>query len=37
MANTALVKFHYAGTYGSFQETIWNGIDKNASALKHAS
>jgi hypothetical protein len=28
MANNALLKFEYAGTYGSFQETIWKGIDK---------
>jgi hypothetical protein len=28
MANDALLKFQYAGTYGSFQETIWKGIDK---------
>ncbi|MDQ3888904.1 MAG: DUF1326 domain-containing protein, partial [Thermoproteota archaeon] len=30
MANDALLKFQYAGTYGSFQETIWKGIDKNS-------
>jgi hypothetical protein len=30
MANNALLKFQYAGTYGSFQETVWKGIDKNA-------
>lgn len=29
MANDELLKFQYAGTYGSFQETIWKGIDKN--------
>ena len=29
MANDALLKFQYSGTYGSFQETIWKGIDKN--------
>jgi hypothetical protein len=28
MANDSLLKFQYAGTYGSFQETIWKGIDK---------
>jgi hypothetical protein len=31
MANNALLKFQYAGTYGSFQETVWNGIDKESS------
>ena len=29
MANDALLKFQYAGTYGSFQEATWKGIDKN--------
>ena len=28
MANDALLKFQYAGTYGSFQESVWKGIDK---------
>jgi hypothetical protein len=28
MANDALLKFRYAGTYGSFQESVWKGIDK---------
>jgi hypothetical protein len=31
MANNALLKFKYAGTYGSFQETIWKGVDKDSS------
>jgi hypothetical protein len=31
MANNALLKFQYAGTYGSFQETVWKGVDKKLS------
>jgi hypothetical protein len=31
MANSALLNFQYAGTYGSFQETIWKGVDKESS------
>jgi hypothetical protein len=32
MANNALLRFQYAGTYGSFQETVWKGIDKEESS-----
>jgi hypothetical protein len=31
MANNALLKFQYAGTYGSFQETVWKGSDEKAA------
>ena len=38
MANDALLRFQYAGTYGSFQETIWKGIDKKMQLhLKYSS
>ena len=28
MANDTLLKFQYTGIYGSFQESVWKGIDK---------
>ncbi len=32
MANDALLKFQYSSTYGSFQESVWKGIDKMGTA-----
>ena len=33
MTNEALLKFQYAGTYGSFQESARKGIDKKMLLL----